>query len=290
LRAFTLVELLVVIGIISVLVAILMPALNRVRAHAISTQCMSNLRQIGQVCQMYAAENKGFFPPSLVDSIESISGGTLISSPPLGNLPGHQVKQQFFKLCTGSTSVFYCPANDLWEGETATTTTAGTPPLVLAQHDPGRFEEYPTFADTSNVRIRYWYMGNPWRPSGVRSEPGGVDAGLDGFIQWLDVRPEPSGNGSRRDEYMCKVGEKNAAEICIATDQTRQRNGGWQFFHGPTKRIVDAAALGNTNSTAIQSGSWSSVWKNNLYGDGHVDRKRPDECFARWSLANPAAW
>jgi prepilin-type N-terminal cleavage/methylation domain-containing protein/prepilin-type processing-associated H-X9-DG protein len=60
--AFTLVELLVVIGIIAVLIAILMPALNRAREEARLTQCASNLRQIGQFFNAYAMEYNGFYP------------------------------------------------------------------------------------------------------------------------------------------------------------------------------------------------------------------------------------
>lgn len=61
-RAFTLVELLVVIGIIALLISILMPALSKARKSATNANCMSNLRSIGQALQLYASENKGKFP------------------------------------------------------------------------------------------------------------------------------------------------------------------------------------------------------------------------------------
>ena len=56
-RAFTLVELLVVLGIIAVLIAIIMPALNKARASARSAVCLSNLRTIGHGFLMYANDN-----------------------------------------------------------------------------------------------------------------------------------------------------------------------------------------------------------------------------------------
>lgn len=61
---FTLVELLVVIGIIAVLIAILLPVLSSARKQANTTQCLANMRSIGQVMFLYAAENKGSLPYS----------------------------------------------------------------------------------------------------------------------------------------------------------------------------------------------------------------------------------
>ena len=60
---FTLVELLVVVGIIAVLVAILLPALARAREQANTVKCMSNLRQIGQYVALYQTENNNHVLP-----------------------------------------------------------------------------------------------------------------------------------------------------------------------------------------------------------------------------------
>jgi len=62
-RAFTLVELLVVIGIIAVLIAILLPVLNKVKEQANATKCAASLRELSKMWFQYANENKGISAP-----------------------------------------------------------------------------------------------------------------------------------------------------------------------------------------------------------------------------------
>ena len=69
-KGFTLIELLVVIAIIAVLMSILMPALNKAKAHAKNVLDLNNLHQWGLIWKMWTDENKNFFPSR--DDLNSI--------------------------------------------------------------------------------------------------------------------------------------------------------------------------------------------------------------------------
>jgi len=72
-QAFSLVELLVVIGIIAILIALLMPMLANARVAARTVACQSNMRQLGQALLMYANSNNGWMIPVMSD--ETAIGG-----------------------------------------------------------------------------------------------------------------------------------------------------------------------------------------------------------------------
>jgi prepilin-type N-terminal cleavage/methylation domain-containing protein len=105
-NGFTLIELLVVIGIISILIAMLLPALNKARESAKRIQCASNIRQITQALLIYANENRGVFPRG------RRQGAMLLGEPMVTTDPPSVLK--YYGLTQG---IIFCPSNtqpDKW--------------------------------------------------------------------------------------------------------------------------------------------------------------------------------
>ncbi len=102
---FTLIELLTVIAIIGILAAILIPTVGRVRQKARTTQCLSNLRQIGTAAVLYTNENKGLLPlPMNTDPFDGH---------PDHNKTWHQKIAPYMAMSQGNArSRFNCPEAD----------------------------------------------------------------------------------------------------------------------------------------------------------------------------------
>jgi prepilin-type N-terminal cleavage/methylation domain-containing protein len=125
-RAFTLVELLVVVGIITLLIGLMMPALSKAREAANAVKCMNNLRQIGLSYVMYSQNNAGLVPlgVSTIGDLPEIETFPGPNSPP-AQYPvafNHFLYIDGYPSCAGGPlvatglikgtmgKIFYCPS------------------------------------------------------------------------------------------------------------------------------------------------------------------------------------
>ncbi len=138
---FTLVELLVVIGIIALLISILLPALNKARSASVATKCQSNLRSVGQGFAQYLAENKQVYPAAYLYVVDpangappSVAGGGTADSPTRG-----YVHWSWFIYSSGRNKgvgqeSFKCPA--LEDGGLPPTNPSNSARIEGQQNDP----------------------------------------------------------------------------------------------------------------------------------------------------------
>jgi len=155
-KGFTLVELLVVIGIIAVLIAILLPSLSRARENAKNAQCLSNLRQLGTVYQFYANDYKDQIPIGY-DGGSPWTGYYLCQSGTFYPLMGCLYQGHYLD----APQAFYCPSQDdpRWQFNTAP--NVYPPPSPAKDHTRVGYTCRPTIQ---------WGSGKPLAPLPMMSQ------------------------------------------------------------------------------------------------------------------------
>ena len=150
---FTLVELLVVIGIIAVLIGVLLPALNRARQAGYTIKCAANLRSIGQGLALYVAENKQTFPAAYIYVGHTVTATDQTPHDPVNGyihwssyLYKKGGNQDIYRDLQG-WDAFQCPALE----------KGGLPPTdtYSANQDAGQTSQYSSIIDQQAPRLAY---------------------------------------------------------------------------------------------------------------------------------------
>jgi prepilin-type N-terminal cleavage/methylation domain-containing protein/prepilin-type processing-associated H-X9-DG protein len=256
-RAFTLVELLVVIGIIAVLVAILLPAIAKARFQAIVTSCASNERQLGTVMLMYAHDNHGFLPRFDLP----LGGGEANLSDMLGGTNGFfSYFKTKYKL---PQNTLFCPA-----GNTDTydfifnNWNSGTPPMQAISYSVW----VPHQSDGILVPPMYYSFPPP---------AGTIPAGL------LAIDTNPPIHCS------VKLGEKVGVTNPMLTDAVYITRGAAV----PNPTTINFSTLSQRNYQGDYGGHYRKGLLDSInacYVDGHVERIFSSQVKVRYGSQN--AW
>jgi prepilin-type N-terminal cleavage/methylation domain-containing protein/prepilin-type processing-associated H-X9-DG protein len=195
-RGFTLVELLVVIGIIALLISILLPALSKAKEASRVAKCLSNLRQMGMAAASYTTENKGYLVPAdvLDPALTSEPNGRVWSDTWVTILVGMKFLGYPAKVDPvvppSEDNVFHCPSGIL-EQSNITSINNGLPLTRQdAQGAMGYLNEASSKGVQPGLRVYSWYGINAAADSTTPTipEPCRRVTGMDGFVKMSQIR------------------------------------------------------------------------------------------------------
>jgi prepilin-type N-terminal cleavage/methylation domain-containing protein/prepilin-type processing-associated H-X9-DG protein len=237
-NGFTLVELLVVIGIIAALIAILMPALNKARQQALTIKCASNLHNMGIALTMYT-QQYGFYPGHA-----AFDAGIYAIWP-----------TRLRAFMSGDQGVFWCPAQESGFEWQKTTNGGATAAQSGYGYNPGEM-----LLDVFTIPFSYGYNDWGFQPSGQGAIPVDQQLGLG-----ADIVPA---NPGLRELRASRV--KKAADMMAIMDNWT--DGSWDYNVDPLNPLEWPGRIHGSRKEKLPAGVPDQYNGSNvLFCDGHVE-------------------